>query len=336
MAIIYKIENKINKKIYIGYTEKTLIERFDRHCVDSFYKHRKGKSLSYFHRAIVKYGKENFKLSIVKELSDEENRNWEEFEKFYIEKYQAMNNKKGYNTHTGGNKPPTQDGFKNIFSKLSKSEFNLILEDLKNFNKTKKEISDNYNISMSTINRINNGKIRRQENINYPIRNISENDIRKSKAIYLLTFTNLSNSIIADIVNLNKNSVSQLNTGKIKTSIYNSLKFPLRENKDINKDKIILFSLRGMYASIMNIYKKDTVAKKAIKICAFLINTELDYNKISKIVDFYKRGVYEINKGRLNRQFTDIFIFPIRDNLKDNKEILSKLNAVETIPLIGK
>jgi group I intron endonuclease len=53
---IYKITNKINGKFYIGKTIKSLSKRFYNHCYDA----NKRNSNSYFHRAIRKYGKENF------------------------------------------------------------------------------------------------------------------------------------------------------------------------------------------------------------------------------------------------------------------------------------
>ena len=50
---IYKIENKINHKVYIGQS-KNPYERFKQHC------YRKSKYKSLIYDAIQKYGKENF------------------------------------------------------------------------------------------------------------------------------------------------------------------------------------------------------------------------------------------------------------------------------------
>jgi len=53
---IYKITNKLNGKFYVGKTIKSLSTRFYNHCYDAL----KRDSATYFHRAIRKYGKENF------------------------------------------------------------------------------------------------------------------------------------------------------------------------------------------------------------------------------------------------------------------------------------
>lgn len=36
MSYIYKITNKINKKLYIGKTEFSIEKRFKEHCSDAF------------------------------------------------------------------------------------------------------------------------------------------------------------------------------------------------------------------------------------------------------------------------------------------------------------
>lgn len=53
---IYKITNKVNGNFYVGKTIKSLSTRFYSHCYDAV----KRNSTSHFHRAIRKYGKENF------------------------------------------------------------------------------------------------------------------------------------------------------------------------------------------------------------------------------------------------------------------------------------
>ena len=52
---IYQITNKINNKKYIGKTIKSLSTRFYNHCYSS-----KNGSTTYFHKALRKYGKNNF------------------------------------------------------------------------------------------------------------------------------------------------------------------------------------------------------------------------------------------------------------------------------------
>jgi group I intron endonuclease len=91
MGVVYKAENKVNGKIYIGF--------------DANWPRRKGQHLrkaeyvdkQYFHNAIAKYGEENFEWTILKEnatYDDEVN---------FINEYQShYSSGKGYNLTFGG------------------------------------------------------------------------------------------------------------------------------------------------------------------------------------------------------------------------------------------
>lgn len=94
--LIYKATNKINGKIYIGQTHKSLEER--KMC----HKHDSKNIDTYFYRAIRKYGWDNFSWEIVEDnIPTEEELNNKE--KYYIQKYDCFDNKeKGYNTTSGG------------------------------------------------------------------------------------------------------------------------------------------------------------------------------------------------------------------------------------------
>ena len=86
---IYKIENIINGKIYIGQS----IEIENR-----WKKHLKANDDFITHKAIRKYGKENFKFSIIEECGIEELDNKE---KYWINFYQSII-PNGYNMIPGG------------------------------------------------------------------------------------------------------------------------------------------------------------------------------------------------------------------------------------------
>jgi group I intron endonuclease len=87
---IYLITNNINDKKYVGKTKTTVEKRFKSHCDHAY---RKGTS--YFHRAIVRYGKQNFKISILEFVDQAELLNSKECE--WIEKLQPE-----YNLTKGG------------------------------------------------------------------------------------------------------------------------------------------------------------------------------------------------------------------------------------------
>ena len=93
MAFIYKIENQINHKVYIGKTSySNPNKRWIEHQNDSKNPERNHRAL---YRALNKYGVENFMFSIL-----EETENPEEREMFYIQEYNSYHF--GYNETLGG------------------------------------------------------------------------------------------------------------------------------------------------------------------------------------------------------------------------------------------
>ena len=63
--MIYKATNKINDKSYIGQTVNGLKRRRQRHVSDSLSDRRDNNS--YFHKAILKYGKDSFDWEVLAE-----------------------------------------------------------------------------------------------------------------------------------------------------------------------------------------------------------------------------------------------------------------------------
>ena len=93
MGFIYKITNSINDKLYIGQTTGTIQHRWASHVWSA---NRKNK-YSKIARAIKKYGKENFKISVIEEVPDYK---LNEREMFWIDYYDTCNT--GYNITVGG------------------------------------------------------------------------------------------------------------------------------------------------------------------------------------------------------------------------------------------
>lgn len=90
--LIYKLSNKINDKIYIGQTKKSLKER-----ARSGYGYQGCRHL---YSAIQKYGWENFYYTILAICSSEEQANIQE--QYWIKYYDTTNPEKGYNISAGG------------------------------------------------------------------------------------------------------------------------------------------------------------------------------------------------------------------------------------------
>ena len=95
-SIVYCATNKINGKKYVGVTKRGLDKRRRSHEYDST---KDNPNITHFHRAIKKYGKDNFEWKIVETYPTYEEAL--EGEKFYIKKYKTIN-PHGYNLTYGG------------------------------------------------------------------------------------------------------------------------------------------------------------------------------------------------------------------------------------------
>jgi len=98
--IIYKVQNKLNGKMYIGKT----IQDFEKYkhihirSAKNGYDLKKGCHPRIFYNAIRKYGEENFEWEILYTCDDKKKLNEKEI--FFIDKYESFI--KGYNMTQGG------------------------------------------------------------------------------------------------------------------------------------------------------------------------------------------------------------------------------------------
>ena len=130
MAYIYQITNDINGKIYIGKTERSVEERWQKHQRNRDKESCKNRPL---YRAMNKYGIEHFHIETL-----EETNNPEERETYWIEQKRSF--KYGYNATMGG------DGKKYI-------DYDLVIatySKLQNLNKTAQTL----NICADTVHNI--------------------------------------------------------------------------------------------------------------------------------------------------------------------------------------
>ncbi len=93
---IYKITNIQNGKVYIGQTIRPIEQRFKRHIIDAL----NGNLDTHFARAIRKYGKDNFQLSLICSCSSHEDMC--EKERYWIKYYNSI--EEGYNETDALNK----------------------------------------------------------------------------------------------------------------------------------------------------------------------------------------------------------------------------------------
>ena len=95
MPYIYKIENQINHKVYIGKTLYTIERRWEQHKQNI--KRNDLKHLKLYN-AILKYGIENFNVSEVEQVDNPDILS--EREQYWIKYYDSFHN--GYNCSLGG------------------------------------------------------------------------------------------------------------------------------------------------------------------------------------------------------------------------------------------
>jgi len=95
MHYIYKITDTLNNKVYIGQSNKET-ERWRQHK----YFARQDEPIQYVHRAMKKYGVENF----IYEVIDFAENQWQAdcLEINYVNQYNSRNKEKGYNISRGG------------------------------------------------------------------------------------------------------------------------------------------------------------------------------------------------------------------------------------------
>lgn len=210
---VYKIENKINKKIYVGQTNN-LDRRMQEHKHDERNNHP-------IHNAIKKYGWENFEVSVLYYGV-----NYNEKEKEYIKLYKSNRKEYGYNITAGGQ---DSSGENNPQSKLSQSDVYQIISDLKG-NNSIECIAKKYRTTVKTIRNINAGISWIIGSLQYPIRKrklkILNNEEVK-EIISLLKDANNSIEGIADMFNIKPYIVLNINKGN--TYRLDSEIYPIRE-----------------------------------------------------------------------------------------------------------
>ena len=164
MVGIYKIENLINHKCYIG--QSTHIEkRWSNEIAAS--KNLNDKAYNYpLQCAFRKYGEDNFSFTILEECSI---KSLNIKERYWISYYDSFFN--GYNQTLGGDGGSYNTPKEKIIG---------IINDLKTTNLYHREIAEKWHISIEMVQGINTGRYWLMDNENYPLQ---KNHKEKSKHI---------------------------------------------------------------------------------------------------------------------------------------------------------
>ena len=178
-------------------------------------------------RGIRKYGEEEYQLIILEENIPQERLN--DREKYWIQYYDTYFN--GYNQTIGGKNPT-----KPIFTE---EKINQVIEMLKDESYSYKNIIEKTGISMAHIHNINTGKRRKQDNIQYPIR---QSNVKGTKGLKFsqqeckniheeILNTKKSFTQIGREFNCSANTISKINSGKTKNYILTEYSYPLRKER---------------------------------------------------------------------------------------------------------
>lgn len=214
---IYKIENLINHKVYIGQTNN-LNRRFAEH--KSMSQDKKNKIL---YMAFKKYGIENFSFEEIEYVE-----NYNEREKFWIAYYDSYNN--GYNMTEGGEEPPIFHKENHHLATHNQSEIDYIIDLLANTTLSTGDIAQITKYNTSSINRINLGQLWYDETLTYPIRTMQAYEGKEQRAKKIkndLLNTNLTQKEIAKKYNVGRTTITAINNGK--NFFEENLNYPLRK-----------------------------------------------------------------------------------------------------------
>lgn len=224
MKIIYKMENKVNGKKYIGQTND-FTKRMNGHKSDAYNKnsHSYTTPLS---NAIRKYGWENFENSIIEEIPDEESYLYiDEREQFFIQYYNSLTKQNGYNITIDGQGCPRKDISYEERLKLSKLFKPEEIKDIQSMLKqgiTMGDIRTKYypRLTKSLLNNINSGLNFKNDDWSYPLHNYNE-DIHSVKfaeqeidAIQQDIISGLNYRDIANKWNITIGFISGINNGQ--------------------------------------------------------------------------------------------------------------------------
>lgn len=295
---IYKYTNLINNKVYIGQTKKSLKQRHKNHLNEL-------NDNTYFHRAILKYGINNFKLELI-----EDNIPYDKLdsrEKYWIKYYDSFyTSGKGYNLTEGGQ---WGSGTQLLSTKQAEEIQNKILNSDLSF----VELANNYQVSTSCISDINTGRTFYNNKFNYPLR-IGREHSNLDKESFNKIVDNLKNTKMTfdEIACINK--VKTYTVGIINRGLHSFCskkeKYPLRKTEQKFTANNIL------------------TQKQVIQIIYEICFTNETLVNIGEKFHIAKNTIGDISRGITWKSITNQFICPIRKNKTENQKIYQSIYGI--------
>ncbi|QIW89883.1 homing endonuclease [Bacillus phage Izhevsk] len=189
--IIYKVTNLTNNKIYIGKTKNLSYRKYTHKC-----QALTRDSNTYFHKAIRKYGWENFKWEVIDETETDEELN--EKESYWIEKYNSNIQTVGYNMSNGGEGNALIGELNPMYGKSHSDE-------------TKRKMSEKMKgKTHSSEAKKKIGEAKQGEN--HPLSVLTEDDVREIKK---MLNNGCKQKEIMEKFNIKQPTVSAIKTGRI-------------------------------------------------------------------------------------------------------------------------
>ena len=226
MYYLYFIYNKTNNKLYVGITNN-LKNRWNRHKSISQSKKLRKQAI---HHAIYKYGIESFIFKQVETLNNFKSANHREIEWIdFLKKegYQLYNETNGGEGSLGIQKfgtdnpnfgkiikPHVKDQLIKSRRKLNDQQIKQIIDLYSSKNYSQSQLSKQFNVSLTQIHRIVNGKSwgNKDHNTILTKKNLTKDEVIQIREMYLSG--KYLQKEIADKFNISPNHVSRIILGK--------------------------------------------------------------------------------------------------------------------------
>lgn len=260
---IYCYTNLINEKKYVGQTNN-LQRRINEHKSNSF----NPMSVNYnniIHKAIRKYGYDNFQIDVLETLIDATYEEVNNREQYWILEKKSLISEHGYNVIEVG-----ENGWHSIFSEEQ-------IKDIKTMIKTQIPYSDiclKYGISKTFISNINSGLYFYDNNENYPLCSYRIDNDTYDALIEDLERPELTFKELAQKYNLAESTVKKFNYGTLQHGYYDG-EYPIRK---LTPNKY-----------------------RALKIIDYLQNTSLSKKEIVQLTNSSNETVRKINLGLVHK-----------------------------------
>ena len=269
---IYCYTNLINNKKYIGQTNN-LERRIREHKSHSFNPNNPNYN-NIIHKAIRKYGYENFSIEVIETLIDKTYEQVNDREIYWIDQLKTLISQNGYNVLEGG---------KNAQHTLLKENDIKDIKEMIKKGTPYTKICNTFGLSKTFISDINTGRFFFEENEIYPLFKYRIDDDTYDMLIEDLEKPELTFKQLSVKYDMAESTIKKFNYGTLRPGFYSGT-YPIRK---LTPEKY-----------------------KAQKIIDYLLNTNLSKKEIIRLTNSSDETVRRINLGITQRQ--DDLTYPLR------------------------